>query len=162
MANTKEFFLSVTQRVFSNWTALQMAVQHGMGTKERARDFCAYVTEVIFMNENLDSAEVANELEDYMDDQFNTQLEDNSATQVAGELLRFFQYCVANNENLAVAEFEKLPALQTWIVCNEPTRTNRNSYIPEDDSSSESEEEVTGNMEVADDEWTEVRTRRKR
>lgn len=93
MASAKEFFLMVTQRIFSNWTALrvsrrmildlalipnkgyvafyavkhytikrvnlvlrstsvhfQLAVEHDMGPKDSAVEFCTYITEVLFMN----------------------------------------------------------------------------------------------------------------
>ncbi|XP_076659113.1 uncharacterized protein LOC143362645 [Halictus rubicundus] len=160
MSNTKEFFLTVTQRIFSNWTALKMAVEHGMGTKEDAIDFCPYITEVIYMNENLNSSEIANELEDYMDEHFNTELQDDSAMQVAGELLRFFHYCCQNNETMAVAELEKLPPLQSWLVNGEPVRRTQNSSVIESDSS-EDEEEASEDMQVADG-WTEVRSRQKK
>ncbi|KZC10953.1 PREDICTED: uncharacterized protein LOC107189045 [Dufourea novaeangliae] len=159
MSNTKEFFLSIAQRIFSNWTALKMAVEHGMGPKERAIDFCPYMTEVIFMNENLNSSEIANELEDYMEEHFNTELQDNSAIQVAEELLRFFNYCVKSNESIAVTEIEKLPPLQSWLVTNEPVRRTQNPVIVENDSSED--ETASQEMQVTD-EWTEVRSRRKR
>lgn len=160
MSNTKEFFLSVTQRIFSNWTALRMAVEHGMGLKERAVDFCPYMTEVMYMNENINSSEIATELEDYMEEYFNTELQDNSAIQVAEELLRFYHYCIESNENLAMAEFAKLPPLQSWLVINEPMIKTHSSPMVEDDNS-ESEAEASGDAKV-EDEWTEVRTRRKR
>ncbi|XP_076245750.1 uncharacterized protein LOC143186156 isoform X2 [Calliopsis andreniformis] len=136
MSNAKEFFLSVTQRIFSNWTALRMAVEYGMGSKESAIDFCPYMTEVMYMNE----------------------LQDDSAVQVAEELLRFYRYCIGNNENLAMAEFEKLPPLQSWFSTTEPVRRTHNPVVENDSSE---EEETSKNVEVAD-EWTEVRSRRKR
>ncbi|XP_043257030.1 uncharacterized protein LOC122399970 [Colletes gigas] len=160
MSNTKEFFLSVTQRIFSNWTALKMAVEHGMGSKERAVDFCPYMVEVMYMNENLNSNEIANELEDYMDEHFNTELQDNSATQVAEEMLRFYSYCIENNESIAVAEFEKLPPLQSWLITSEPLARIQHSSVIESDSS-DGEEETSQATEVAN-EWTEVKSRRKR
>lgn len=164
MTDTKEFFNNVTQRIFSNWTALKMAVEYGMGTKDGALEFCAYMTEVMYMNDNLDSNEVAGELEDYMDEHFNTQLEDNSAIQVAEELLRFYHYCVEKNESVAVAELQKLPPQQSWISSNEPRiRSINNTRAQQDESSSSDEEDAThGSMEVGDDEWTEVKTRQKR
>ncbi|XP_076751187.1 uncharacterized protein LOC143423613 [Xylocopa sonorina] len=160
MSNTKEFFLSVTERIFSNWTALKMAVEHGMGTKERAIDFCPYMTEVMYMNEGLNVSEIASELEDYMDEHFNTELQDGSAIQVAEELLRFHRYCMENNENLAATELAKLPPLQSWLVTAEPVRKVQDSCAMESESS-ESEEETAISAEVTD-EWTEVRSRRKR
>ncbi|XP_031844707.1 pre-rRNA-processing protein TSR2 homolog [Nomia melanderi] len=160
MSNTKEFFLSVIQRIFSNWTALKMAVEHGMGPKEKAIDFCPYMAEVMYMNENLNSGEIADELEDYMDAHFNTELQDDSAIQVAEVLLKFFRYCVENNESIAITEFEKLPPIQSWIVTNEPMRRTQNTSDVESDSS-ENEEKGSEDMQVMD-EWTEVRSRRKR
>lgn len=111
-------------------------------------------------SENLDNSEVANELENYMDEHFNTELHDDSAMQVAEELLRFHRYCTENNEGLAMAELEKLPPLQSWLVTNEPVRRTQSHPIVEEDSS-EGEEESAKDMEVAD-EWTEVKSRRKR
>ncbi|CAK9805883.1 hypothetical protein ANTQUA_LOCUS4600 [Anthophora quadrimaculata] len=160
MSDAKDFFLSVTQRIFSNWTALRMAVEHGMGAKERAVDFCPYITEVMYMNEGLNSSEIASELEDYMDEHFNTELEDNSAIQVAEELLKFYRYSIENNASVLAAELEKVPPLQSWLVTSEPVRKVQNTSVMENDSS-EDEEETPSEMEVID-EWTEVRSRRKR
>lgn len=95
-----------------------------------------------------------------MDEHFNTELQDNSAMQVAEELLRFYHYCIENNENLAMVELEKLPPLQSWIITNEPIKKIQNSCTIENDSS-ENEEEISVCMKVSD-EWTEVKTRRKR
>lgn len=108
----------------------------------------------------MNTNEIANELEDYMDEHFNTELQDNSAMQVAEELLRFYRYCIENNENLAMTELEKLPPLQSWIITNESIKKIQNSCTVENDSS-ENEEETSVCMKVAN-EWTEVKTRRKR
>lgn len=110
--------------------------------------------------ENLNSSEIAAELEDYMDEHFNTELEDDSAIQVAEELLRFYRYCIQSNESVAVVEFEKLPPLQSWFIANEPMRRTQQPSVVEDNSSEE-EEETSRNIEAVD-EWTEVRSRRKR
>lgn len=159
MANTKDFFLSIIQRVFSNWTALKMSVEHGMGTNERARNFCLYVMEVLFMNEHLDSSALATELEDYMEAEFNTELQDNSAIQVAEELLRFRRYCAEGNNDIVMSEFEKLPSVQPWIKTGLPKPTRMLS--PENDDSSASNEEGDDEMESTGSEWTEVRRKRR-
>ncbi|KAK2583936.1 hypothetical protein KPH14_001197 [Odynerus spinipes] len=161
MANTKDFFLSITKRVFSNWTALKMAVEHGMGTKDKANEFCQYITDVIYMNEGLNTSEIACELEDYMDEQFNTELQDYSGNQVAEELFKFYRYCVEGKETLAVTELEKLPPLQPWIVSFISRKNKNEPVVVQNDSDSESDE-TENNMEVEDTEWTEVKTRRKR
>ena len=95
-------------------------------------------------SENLDNSQVANELENYMDEHFNTELHDDSAMQVAEELLRFHRYCTENNETSAVAELEKLPPLQSWLVTNEPVRRTQSRSIVEEDSSEGEEESAKG------------------
>ncbi|KAK1136173.1 hypothetical protein K0M31_000738 [Melipona bicolor] len=159
MSNTKEFFLSVVQRIFSNWAALKMVVEHDMGTKEMVIKFCSYMTEVMYMN-GLNSSEIADELEKYMDEQFNTQLEDNSSEEVAEELLRFYRYCIENNESLVVTEFTKLSPLQNWLDINKPAKKMQTVCTMETDSA-ESEEETSDNMKVVDG-WIEVRGKRRR
>ncbi|XP_072751624.1 pre-rRNA-processing protein TSR2 homolog [Anoplolepis gracilipes] len=155
MEHTKSFFLSVTQRIFSNWTALKLAVDHGMGSIEKAIEFCPYTTEVLYMNEGLTSDQIAAELEVYMDEQFNTELEDNSAAQVAEELLRFYQYCLEGNESTAKMEFEKLPPLQSWFICERST-----CPLPVKQESSSDEDMDMDENEQENDGWTVVTNRR--
>jgi len=134
-----------------------------MGPKERAIEFCPYVTEMMYMNEKLDNDDIAAELEDYMDTQFSTELEDNSAIQVANELLRFHRYCMEGNEAAAVEELAKLPPLQSWIMTRESIRDrNDHKASTNNDSSSDSDGEDVKQMDAVDDEWVEVKTRRKK
>ena len=95
-----------------------------------------------------------------MDEQFNTELQDNSSVQVAEELLRFYRYCIENDENLAVTEFAKLSPLQLWLDMNKPAKEIQTVCAMETDSS-ESEKETPNDMKVVD-EWTEVRGKRRR
>ncbi|XP_071561729.1 uncharacterized protein [Temnothorax nylanderi] len=157
MEQAKPFFLTVTQRIFSNWTALRLAVEHDMGPIESAREFCSNVTDVMCMNEGLTSDEVANHLESYMDDAFNTELQDDSSMQVAEELLRFYRYCIAGDESTAKTEFEKLPQLQSWLNLEQPARPTRT--VRREPSSSEEDMDVDKN-EQGEDGWTVVTNRR--
>ncbi|XP_043278954.1 uncharacterized protein [Venturia canescens] len=142
-----------------------LAVEHGMGPKIRAIEFCPYVTEIMYMNEKLDNDEIAAELEDYMDTNFSTELEDNSAIQVANELLRFYKYCKEGNELIALEELSKLPALQPWIMTSEPMR-ERHVRASRTENANESDSESDGSndhkMETMNDDWVEVKTRRKK
>ena len=104
--------------------------------------------------ESLNISEIADELEKYIDEQFNTELEDNSSEEVAEELLRFYRYCIENHESLAVTEFAKLSPLQKWLDMNNAKETNTVCAMETD--SSESEKETSDDMKVVD-EWTEVR-----
>ncbi|KOC68202.1 hypothetical protein WH47_03360 [Habropoda laboriosa] len=137
-----------------------MAVEHRMGPKERAVDFCPYITEVMYMNEDLTSSEIANELEDYMEEHFITELEDDSAIQVAEDLLKFHRYCTENNANVLATELEKIPPLQPWLLTSEPMHMVQTTCHLES-GSSEDEKETPSDMEVIG-EWTEVRSRRRR
>lgn len=132
-----------------------------MGPKERAVDFCPYITEVMYMNDNINGSDVANELEDYMDEHFNVQLEDNSSFQVADELLKFYSYCAGGNEPLAMQELEKLPPLQSWITSRTITRRDIDRFIEQGGDSS-SDEDGDRSLDDAGEEWTEVRSRRKK
>lgn len=115
------------------------------------------------VTERLDSDDIAAELEDYMDTNFSTELEDNSAIQVANELLRFHRYCMEGAEAMAVEELAKLAPLQPWIMTRESIgAANNQSSQVKNDSSSSSEEEDDKQMETVDDDWVEVKTRRKK
>ncbi|KAK0162115.1 hypothetical protein PV327_008479 [Microctonus hyperodae] len=166
MADTKEFFLNITQRLFSNWTALRMAVEHGMGSKDRAVDFCPYITDIIYMNDDLSSDDLAAELEEYMDREFQTELQDNSAKEIAEILMNFYHYSHDGYGETVMTEMNKLPQLQPWILSRDQIKQLTSKSLPiNDDSSSDSEEENGNSMETTAtnvSEWVEVKTRRKK
>jgi len=157
MEHAKPFFLTVTQRIFSNWTALRLAVEHDMGPIESAKKLCSDVTDIICGNERLTNDEIADYLDIYMDDEFNTELEDNSSMQVAAELLRFYRYCLEGDEPTAKTEFEKLPPLQSWLNLEQPVRHTR--PVRRESSSSDEDMDVDKNKQE-NDEWTVVTNRR--
>lgn len=130
-------------------------------------DFSSLFTdfnEQCYCTENPSSKEVAEALEDYMESEFQTELEDGSAMQVAEQLLRFRHYCVEGNEAVAVAEMEKLPPLKTWILTRDEIRqhgNNRPAPVNEHSDSDNEGNEVEMQVPTNDD-WVEVRTRRKK
>ncbi|XP_032681224.1 uncharacterized protein LOC116848821 [Odontomachus brunneus] len=160
MANIKEFFLTGIQRIFSNWTALRLTVEHGMGSKDSAVEFCTYMTEVLSMNDDLSTSEVVTVLEDYMAECFNTEMEDGSAAEVAEILVKFYRYCTENEESTVKTELEKLPPLQPWLLFSQPVQQNC-SAVSCDDSRSPNENVDTDEMDTNEDEegWTTVRRR---
>ncbi|KAK0170355.1 hypothetical protein PV328_010926 [Microctonus aethiopoides] len=145
---------------------MQMAVEHGMGSKDRAVDFCPYITDVIYMNDDFSSDDLAVELEEYMDREFQTELQDNSAKEIAEILMNFYHYCHDGYEETAKAEMNKLPQLQPWILSRDEIKQRTSNLRPiNDDSSSDSEEENGNSMETAAtnaSDWVEVKTRRKK
>ncbi|XP_020296404.1 pre-rRNA-processing protein TSR2 homolog isoform X2 [Pseudomyrmex gracilis] len=157
MEETKQFFLSVNRRIFSNWTALRLAVENDMGPLEQAIEFCSYTTDLIYMND-ITISELAEELEGYMDDQFNTEVHDDSCTAVATDLLKFFHYCTKGDESNAREDLEKLPPEQPWLSKSPPQYTHP---VPVKHNSS-SEEDMEVDVNEKDDGWTMVKNRRNR
>ncbi|XP_057318748.1 pre-rRNA-processing protein TSR2 homolog isoform X2 [Microplitis mediator] len=172
MADLKDLFVSATQRLFSNWTALRMAVEHGHGSKDSVSNFLYHITTFINENENLSDDQLAEELKECIDDEFDIQLEDESEKQIANILLKFNQYCSQGNLELVQSEMDKLPTLKPWILSREEIISQRNrshadslannledssSDTDGDDEDMETDETAAG----ADDGWTEVKTRRK-
>lgn len=107
--------------------------------------------------ERLTNDEIADYLDIYMDDEFNTELEDDSSKQVAAELLRFYRYCMEGDELTAKTEFEKLPPLQSWLNLEQPVRPTR--PVRRESSSSDENMDVDKNKQE-NDEWTVVTNRR--
>lgn len=92
-----------------------------------------------------------------MDDEFNTELQDDSSIQVAEELLRFYRYCVQGDELTAKMEFEKLPPLQSWLNMEQPAQPIR--PVKHESSSSDEDMDVDKN-EQEENGWTVVTNRR--
>lgn len=90
-----------------------------------------------------------------MDDQFNTELQDDSTVQIAEELLRFYRYCMEGNESTAKTEFEKLPPMQSWLNSERPARPIRS----QPDSNSDEDMDID---EQEKDGWTMVTNKRNR
>lgn len=112
-----------------------------------------------FVLEGLISSQIAAVLDDYMDDQFDTEVQDDSITQVAEELLRFHRYCVEGNESIAKTELDKLPPLQSWLSSERPVQPTRSEPVKHEPSSSVEDMDVDGNEQEKDG-WTVVTNRR--
>lgn len=148
--------LSIVERIFSNWTALKLVVEHGMGTSNQAHDFCEYIVDTLAMNEKLDDTDIAAAIEDYMDTQFRTQLEDNSEMEVAQEIIRFHKIFLENDADKLESEIATLPGVQSWI---KPNQVPAVSCIIKNDEAEKPSKNNT--MEVDDEGFTLVPRRRK-
>lgn len=179
MAETPITSLTIVERIFSNWTALRMAVEHGNGTIDAAHGFCEYIAETLKLNEKLHYTDISGELEDYMDEIFNTKLEDDSEKQVAQDVVRFHNYIIANDVAALTTELQRLPPIQPWIIPNQNfkfTRPPKNddsgdsSDGAEDDlgdndngeaENSASASKSNGGMEVDSEGWSVIRRKKK-
>lgn len=94
-----------------------------------------------------------------MDDQFNTEVQDDSSMQIAEELLRFHRYCMEDNKSTAKTEFEKLPPLQPWLNSERPARQTCSQPANHKLGSLDEDMDVDKN-EQKEDGWTVVTSRR--
>lgn len=97
---------------------------------------------------------MAYELEDYVASKFNTEVDDGSYTEVADELIKFYNYVKTNSETTFQAELDKLSPLQSWLVGPQP-RVQK--YVEAE--STDEVEKTDHPMEV--DEWVTVKSKRK-
>ncbi|KAI4490234.1 hypothetical protein M0802_010812 [Mischocyttarus mexicanus] len=163
MEDKLNFFLSLTRRIFSNWTALKLAVENGMGSVKTASDFCDFVADYLSVNDDLCSDEIQWFLEEYMENKFNTFLEDQSGQQVADELLKFFIYYAQDDATKALSEFEKLQPLQPWIVLSSVIQRNKEPAMIDSISDSEIDEDDDDDDESMDTDdfgWTKVTSKK--
>lgn len=110
--NDSPNFQNVIRLIFNNWTALRLAVEHGMGgsptlTQTKLENIVGSVMEILqglsleSIQANTDWYKVSDMLEIKMDSEFSTILEDNSNDEVAvhiGYLYKFF--CLGDFDSL--------------------------------------------------------------
>ncbi|KAL4707162.1 hypothetical protein ACJJTC_018897 [Scirpophaga incertulas] len=178
-------FKPVVDLLLNNWTALQLAVEHGMGApggEKTAQLMSVYIARYCVENivDVLDLAEV---LEDLMDEEFDTVCHDNSPKEIASHLLMFLSLLKEGRNDELQARIEAMPKCQKWlsqpIHDSVPPQCHGN---PDDDTTSSSGEEDDPNSEQMNDAtpstsnnyepqpmeediepgWTIVKTRRKK
>jgi pre-rRNA-processing protein TSR2 len=158
-----ELFRNVVETVFSTWTALRLAVQHGMGGQQGREMALEFVNQVadLFCKNDVGAEEVADFLADFMDKEFQTVCEDNSPDEVAIVLWQFYQHCKAGRHDLVSIELSKFPKCEMWL-CKpvHPVRSDEEAMDTADTVTSERSSNIV--VEEHDPEWTEVRSRRKK
>jgi pre-rRNA-processing protein TSR2 len=165
----KATFQRAVELVFTNWTALQLAVEHGMGghrSLSAAIQFTEYMTDVFCKKANIEVEEVEDILTDVMDSEFNTVCEDESPIEVSQELWKMFQLFRNNQMEQLNAEIQRLqrPDCKQWLSVR-----SVNVTVPDQESESETDEDASKtdksqvsedqSMDISDpaDEWTVVR-----
>jgi hypothetical protein len=162
MAYNSEVFRNVVETVFNTWTALRLAVEHGMGGrrgKEVALNLVTQVTD-LFCKSNIEVEEVADFLIEFMDLEFQTICEDNSPEEVANVLWQFYQHCKSGNHDLVRLELSKLPKCDVWLYTPHPVTTREEAMDSVNIISNGHSSNIT--VEEHDSEWTQVKTRRRR
>ncbi|XP_026764293.1 uncharacterized protein LOC113522709 [Galleria mellonella] len=180
-------FKPIVDLVLNNWTALQLAVEHGMGApggEKTAQLMAVYIARYCVEN-IVDRDDLSELIEDLMDEEFDTVCHDNSPKEIASLLLLFLGMLKNGQHDEVRAQIDALPKCQKWlsqpIHDSVPPQCHGN---PDDDTTSSSSEEDDSENEQNDDEasssninhgqepmdedvqvepgWTVVRTRRRK
>ncbi|XP_072935546.1 pre-rRNA-processing protein TSR2 homolog isoform X1 [Epargyreus clarus] len=180
-------FKPIVDLVLNNWTALQLAVEHGMGApggEKTAQLMSVYVARYCVEN-IIDVEDLTELLEDLMDEEFETVCHDNSPKEVASLLVLYLGLLKDGHHDELRARIEAMPKCQKWL--SEPIHDSVPPQVsvchgnPDDDTTSSSGDEdepqnefMNGagasssnqNPEPMDEDsdpgWTVVRTRRRK
>lgn len=183
-------FKPIVDLVLNNWTALQLAVQHGMGApggEKTAQLMSVYIARYCVEN-IVDTDELQEVIEDLMDEEFETTCRDGSPREIATLLLIYLGLLKEGRYDELRTMIEAMPKCQIWL--SQPAQTSvppQTHGNPDDDTTSsgdESDDTETGMNSVvsyneepstsnssqapepmeedAEPGWTVVRTRRKK
>ena len=137
----------IVQSVFSRWTALQLAVAHSMGGPESDAKYQAFIdafAQYLFRNvrPSISMSSMEQDIQEYLDEildeEFNTVLDDGSSQELAQLFLRYMQWI--HQGKLADVQ-QELQAQQTTAPAIHMSVRNPN----DDGSSSSSDEEEDDN-----------------
>ncbi|XP_045479251.1 uncharacterized protein LOC123684147 [Harmonia axyridis] len=157
-----EIFTKIIERIFSNWTALQLAVQHSHGgpnSLQIANEIKTYMVEYCLQNK-VEAEDIRDALEEIMDEEFDTICDDNSTKEISIIIHRFLQLLKQNDLQTCEIEFNKLPeAQEQWLgMCQ-----SQPAAVPAEESDSSSDDNNTEDTPMEEDsEWTVVKSRKKR
>ncbi|CEM32649.1 unnamed protein product [Vitrella brassicaformis CCMP3155] len=118
--NKVDVFQQALLKVFKDWTALSLCVEHGMGGRDsyKKREELYQAVLDMFINQPASSVRriSIDRLADFLFERllkdFSCNAEDNSPEEVAGLILRLYQECDANNFTLAhqILQVQAAPA----------------------------------------------------
>uniref|UniRef100_A0A1Y9H9I9 Pre-rRNA-processing protein TSR2 homolog n=1 Tax=Anopheles farauti TaxID=69004 RepID=A0A1Y9H9I9_9DIPT len=181
-------FRVVVENVLNRWTALRLAVEHGMGGPlglNTAIELIDYVTSYCTENKKVDSIDLREVLEEIMDQEFETICEDDSIHEVSGILIKYLQMLKEGKLEEVRAEIDQMVPCEMWIVSGSKIKYQRMDDSSESDDDADEEEmdvepteaQNTSSTEVnpssfgsstkfieenVDPGWTQVRGRRRR
>ena len=158
--------LPIIRSVFSRWTGLQLAVMHSMGGPESEAKYEAFIEAFgDYLTRNIRSSlGVENEIQEYLDEvldeEFNTVLDDGSSLELAQLFVRYINLILQGK----LCEVEQELQLQQSITA--PVQMSIRNENDDDSSSDESSEEEKEDkpkrqsMETDEDGWTTVHRKR--
>lgn len=165
----------IVQSVFSRWTALQLAVAHSMGGPESEAKYGAFIDAFAqYLNRNVRPSmsissmeqDIQEYLDEILDEEFNTILDDGSSQEIAQLFPRYIQLIhqgkLAEVQQELQAHHAAAPAIQ-MSVRNENDDDSSSSSSEDDPDDNEMREEPSASsetksqaMDVDEEGWTTV------
>ncbi|XP_062554280.1 pre-rRNA-processing protein TSR2 homolog [Armigeres subalbatus] len=111
-------FKEIVENVFNRWTALRLAVEHGMGGPlglNTAIEIIDYITCYCTENKNVDSYDLREVMEEIMDQEFQTICEDESVDEISAILIKYLNLLKQNKEDIVRMELSRMGPCQVWI-----------------------------------------------
>lgn len=160
MALVSEQFREIVENIFNRWTALKLAVEHGMGGRNGHQvaysgEISAKSSTVILlsqqkaielMNHTFDYCiqpntpapeDLQDALDDYLDQEFQTICDDNSSQEISFCLIKYLNMFRDGQLAEISNEMAQLPPVTKWL-----NPAHKITYVAILDDSSESEEEI--------------------
>lgn len=117
-AQLQPVFKEIVENIFNRWTALRLAVEHGMGGPlglNTAIEIIDYITCYCTENKNVDSYDLREVMEEIMDQEFQTICEDESVDEISEILIKYLNLLKQNKEDVVRMELARMGPYQVWI-----------------------------------------------
>ncbi|XP_055642050.1 pre-rRNA-processing protein TSR2 homolog [Toxorhynchites rutilus septentrionalis] len=147
LAQLQSLFKEVVENVFNRWTALRLAVEHGMGGPlglNTAIEIIDYITCYCTEKKNVDSIDLREVIEEIMDQEFATICEDESIYEISEILINLLNMLKNNKVENVKEELTRMGPCEIWIRSG-----NRIKFQSIEDSSGTEDEDMDDqDMEV--------------
>jgi pre-rRNA-processing protein TSR2 len=168
----------IIRSVFSRWTALQLAVSHSMGGLESEAKYEAFIEAFAqYLKRNVQPSisissmegDIQEYLDEILDEEFNTVLDDGSSTELAQLFIRYIQLIqqgkLADVQQELQLQQSNTPAIQMSVRNKNEDESSSSSSSGDDEDENEMREEQSTNesksqaMDVDEEGWTTVHRR---
>uniref|UniRef100_A0A1B0C8A1 Pre-rRNA-processing protein TSR2 homolog n=1 Tax=Lutzomyia longipalpis TaxID=7200 RepID=A0A1B0C8A1_LUTLO len=140
MAGSNEPFREIVENIFNRWSALKLAVEHGMGGwngLQKAIELMNHTYDYCVQPKTPAQEDIQDALDEYLDQEFQTICDDNSSQEVSYYLIRYLTMFRAGQFAEITNELNQLPPVNKWLLPG-----HKITYVAvQEDSSSESETE---------------------
>ncbi|XP_078371867.1 uncharacterized protein LOC144655498 isoform X1 [Oculina patagonica] len=143
--------------ILSNWSVLQLAVEHGFGgrdTSEKAEWMVNVINQVLTENETIENYELEDYIEEILFNEFHTMAEDGSLPKVVQKLCTFQRLWKEGNTAQIQQEISSAPIRKfTPCVKNKAAASDSDSDDDDDDGNDKEGAQVlcNGHHKVMDD-----------